>query len=336
MSFTSIGDLAQSLQLRQFNTALKTQTKTLASELATGQHQNLTKHLGGNLRILAGLESTIDTLGSYTRNADQAGRILEDTQTALNAVQSAVSDASSELLSTKNAANASLLDTTAEAVKIRLDTALAALNTRSAGQSLFSGIAIDAKAVPSGEDLLDLVRADMVGVTTVGDAVAALNTFFDDPAGGFATLAYGGDAQIRGDMQISDDQFIEVGQTALDPVITNALKGLVAGALIADAIPDGTVETKTVYMDLAVQTTLNGAADLSTLRGRIGLQEGLVSDLKTRHSAELTTLEISRNELVSVDAYETATRLENTQIQLETLYAVTARLSSLKLADFLR
>lgn len=336
MSFSSIGDLAQSLQLRRFNTALKTQTQTLAVELATGRHENLTKHLGGNVRILAGLESSMDTLQSYTRNAVQAERILTDTQTALDSLQTSVSDASSDLLSTLNADNAALMNTTSEAVKIRLGTALSALNTSSAGQALFAGIAIDAQAVPSTEELLDLVRADLAGLTTVGDAIAAIDTFFDDPAGGFATLAYGGDAQPRPDLQISNAQFAEIGQTALAPEITNALKGLVAGALVQDGLPDATLDTKSALTQYAVEAALNSSAEVSTMRGRIGLQEGLVSDIKTRHSAELTTLEISRNELVSADPYDTATQLENTQIQLETLYAVTARLSQLKLADFLR
>jgi flagellar hook-associated protein 3 FlgL len=47
-------------------------------------------------------------------------------------------------------------------------------------------------------------------------------------------------------------------------------------------------------------------------------------------------LEIARADLVAIDPFEAATRMEAAQTQLETLYSVTARLSRLSLVDFLR
>jgi flagellar hook-associated protein 3 FlgL len=55
------------------------------------------------------------------------------------------------------------------------------------------------------------------------------------------------------------------------------------------------------------------------------------SNSTARHALEMT-----RARIVNVDPYESATRLEAAQIQLETLYALTARLGRLSLTDFLR
>ena len=55
----------------------------------------------------------------------------------------------------------------------------------------------------------------------------------------------------------------------------------------------------------------------------------------TRNSAETSALEMTRADLIGVDSFETATRLEASQTQLETLYAITARMQRLNLADYL-
>ena len=55
-----------------------------------------------------------------------------------------------------------------------------------------------------------------------------------------------------------------------------------------------------------------------------------------RNGAETTSLQIARNGITAVDPYETASRLEATRQQLETLYTLTARISRLSLVDFLR
>ena len=44
---------------------------------------------------------------------------------------------------------------------------------------------------------------------------------------------------------------------------------------------------------------------------------------------------MARGGMVGVDGYDTATALQETQARLETLYTLTARLSRLKLADYL-
>jgi flagellar hook-associated protein 3 FlgL len=45
---------------------------------------------------------------------------------------------------------------------------------------------------------------------------------------------------------------------------------------------------------------------------------------------------MARSDIVSVDPFEVATELQNLQVQLETIYTITARLSGLSLTKYLR
>ena len=68
----------------------------------------------------------------------------------------------------------------------------------------------------------------------------------------------------------------------------------------------------------------------------LGYAEARIEDSKVRQEAEASSLEIARNTLLGVDPFDVATRLTDAQQRLESLYAVTARLSRLTLSDFLR
>jgi flagellar hook-associated protein 3 FlgL len=81
---------------------------------------------------------------------------------------------------------------------------------------------------------------------------------------------------------------------------------------------------------------LQSASDRASLQGRLGLTQARIDQAQTRNTAEQSMLEIARADLVAIDPFEAATRMEAAQTQLETLYSVTARLSRLSLVDFLR
>jgi len=55
----------------------------------------------------------------------------------------------------------------------------------------------------------------------------------------------------------------------------------------------------------------------------------------TRNTSEATALGIARAGLVQLDPYETATRLQHAETQLQLIYTLTARMSRLSLADYL-
>jgi flagellar hook-associated protein 3 FlgL len=80
---------------------------------------------------------------------------------------------------------------------------------------------------------------------------------------------------------------------------------------------------------------LEAADARGALAARIGTAQERIANATTRNSAEATALQIARIGIVSADPYEAATALTEAESQLDTLYAVTARLSRLSLANYL-
>ncbi len=72
------------------------------------------------------------------------------------------------------------------------------------------------------------------------------------------------------------------------------------------------------------------------MRANLGTVEAHIETVSVQSASETSALEILKANLLSVDPYETASELQAVQTQLETLYALTARMSRLSLVDFLR
>jgi flagellar hook-associated protein 3 FlgL len=80
----------------------------------------------------------------------------------------------------------------------------------------------------------------------------------------------------------------------------------------------------------------SAADDIAQVKGRIGYFEGEVERIAISQSSEISALSLARNLITQADPFEVATELKAVQLQLETHYAMTARLSRLNLVEYLR
>ena len=71
------------------------------------------------------------------------------------------------------------------------------------------------------------------------------------------------------------------------------------------------------------------------LRSDLGFAQERIAQSTARNAAERTSLYMARGELLSIDAFEAASALEEVHTQLETIYMITARTSRLSLVNFL-
>ena len=78
------------------------------------------------------------------------------------------------------------------------------------------------------------------------------------------------------------------------------------------------------------------ATTLTNMRADVGAVQERISETRGRNESNQSVLRIARNAVVSADPYETATRLELVQSQLEALYTITARNRQISLVNFLR
>lgn len=337
MSFASLGDLAQHFQLRRQNVEVQKSIQSLTREMTTGVRSDLPKALGGDFTTLGAIERSLGAIKSWNVATSEASLFAGTLQESLGTVQDLGTGIASSLAASGSTASANAIDALAIDTKSRFQSAVAALNTQVTGRYLLSGSATDHPPLASADDMLAALQTATAGIATVNGVVAAVDAWFDAPAGsgGFLDLAYGGSAAPPGPFPIGDGESAGITTTAADPRIVTTLKGFAMGALVATGTLAGDTAARGSLLQNSGTRLLGAGNGLVAMRAEIGGTEARVAAAATRNAAAAGTLELARTKLVSADPYDTATALEQAQTQLQTLYTLTARLSKLSLADYL-
>ena len=183
--------------------------------------------------------------------------------------------------------------------------------------------------------MLDALRTEVAGETTLAGVQAVFDTWFG-PGGDFEMIGYTGDTKDLSAFALGNGESVDLALRGDDASVRVLLKNAAMAALASDTSLgfDQTLQSEIVVAageGLAFQQ--NG---LTEIRADLGYAQSRIEESATRIAAERTSFQMARTELLSVDPYETVTRLEDVQFQLEGLYTVTARLSRLSLTDYLR
>lgn len=333
MPITSLGDLAQSIILQRSGVRAKAQIQKLSTELTTGLASDRAAHLSGNLSPLAGIEASVARLSGFHNVTSDMGLTAGVMQTVLSTIGDNASAVSGRLLSAASSFSPDQVAAVAQESVSRLDTAMNALNTRYGDRTVFAGVALNQPAVISSTELLDLLQGVVAGATGPQDVETLVSDWFNDPAG-FATQAYRGGRPLEG-VLVAPGETAQLDVTALDPELLETLSAMALPALITRGVLAGQTIGQADLAKRAGERLLEGATGRAQLAARLGTTEAQLDGAATRNASEASALEIARVDLIGVDSFETATRLEATQTQLETLYALTARMQRLNLVDYL-
>lgn len=335
MTTTTLGDLSTHFMLRRQNVLLRTEAQRLGNELASGETSNPSRHLGGDLAALSDIETRMVANSAFRQATAEAMTITDAMQTVLGNFQDITQDLGDSLLT---AADSGLNETGAVAgneARMAFNQAVAALNTRVAGRSLFSGQDVSASALASADAMLTSLRSAVSGWTSTGDILNAVDAWFDTPGGGFDVLGYTGSGNSIPAFRVADGVELSLDLRADRSALRDGLKAIALAALAGDPVVGLDHDSRReIYREAA--TGLLAAQDAITgLRADIGATQARLEETSVRHASERLGLEQARSGLLSVDPYETATRLEQVQFNLESLYTVTVRLSRMSLAEYM-
>lgn len=336
MTLLSLGDLSTAFRAQLHQARVKTDLSRLAEELASGRTTDLRATTGGDLGRYAGLDTALTHLAAFDTAAAEARTFAEAQQRSLGTVQDVTSDLAPALLLAGTTRDAAMVQSVAVDARARFETAVSALNTKVADRALFAGTAIGGTALTDASDILADLQAAAAAETTAAGVEAVVDAWFDDAGGGFETTGYRGATQDLAAWRIGPDESVEVTLRADDGRIRDVLKGYALAALVAEGTPTLAHDERVALIAGAGERLLAGDKALTELRAGLGATESRIETATARNAAETAALEIARSDLVAVDPYKTATRLQTAETQLQTLYTITARLSRLNLADFLR
>ena len=335
MSFTTIGDLSQSFQLRRDNARIKEDLQRLTGELSTGRTADLRGAVSADLRPLGSFERSITLLASFRTANREAALFSEVVQTALADVQAGAETLSATALLARTSAVPAQIDAVGREAVQQFESAVAWLNQQAAGRSLFAGLATDGPALRPAAEILDAIELVVAGATTAADVGTALDAWFG-PGGGFETFAYTGSPDPLRALRVSPGESVDLSVTALAPAVRETLRGIAMAALLDRGVPGGDVAERAALAGAAGEALIAGRDRLVALRGTVGDAEAAIERARVRNESEGAAAERARAAIVQVDPFEAATELQALQGQLETLYAITARLSGLSLTNFLR
>ncbi|GAB4386324.1 flagellin [Albidovulum sp.] len=338
MSYISIGDMAQTYQMRRHHVELQKHLTRLSKELASGQRADLAEAVSGDFKALAGLERSLGVLQSFETATSEAALFGQSLQTVLGNSQAIAEELAPALLMAATSSSPTMVASAGFDARQKLEAVVSNLNTEVADRFLLSGDATDRPPLASAQDILTGLTAAIGGQTTASGVAAAVAAWFDAPAGGggFIDQIYGGSATALAPFRIGENETAALDVLATDPAIRDTLEALALGALVDQGALAGDVAGQSLLIRWSGEGLVGAADGLAHLRARVGTFESAVSQAASRNAAQASALTIARNEIVAADPYETASALELVQTQVETLYTLTARLSRMSLADVLR
>jgi len=335
MNVTSIGDMAHGLMLRTRSTALKSSMITLTDELASGQTSDVATRLGGDYSYLSDIDYNLSRLGGYSVTASEASLFTGAAQLGLERMQTTAATLGAELLKINPISIDTIRLHTGQQARVGLDTVLAALNGSVGGRSVFAGIATDVSPMESSTTLIAELKNEVSGMVLTSQILQTIDDWFAD-GGGFKATMYSGSDQPLAPIQVGTSERVTLSLQADNPEFRSVLRNMALAVLATDPDLGLDVDAQNALLHVAGEGLLNSGTDLTGLRADIGYTEARIEEASSRNAAAQTSLEIARNELLAADPYETASRLEEVQFQLESLYAVTVRTSRLTLLSFLK
>ena len=334
MPSSSLGDLSQSLLFRQQNLTLKSQAQRLSQEMTTGRAWDVAAQVKGDVKPLASIENALAKSDGYMAVTGELQRNAAAMQAALSSVADLSAGLANSLLGAGSSAVPSQISTLGADARNRFDTVVSLLNTRLGDNSVFAGQASNGPALADADTILSALQLATASAASAQDVETTLNQWFG-PSGGFESTAYLGGTALS-HVEIAPGEAAAQTINATDPAIRSTLKALAMSALLDRGILSGNANGRQELARRSGMALMESADERAYLQGHLGSFEAQVSAAETRNRAEASSLEIARANLISVDPYETASKLEATQTRLETIYALTARMSRLNLVDFLR
>ncbi|WP_040610676.1 flagellin [Oceaniovalibus guishaninsula] len=329
----AFGDLAQNFLLKRSGVRLNSDLARLSNELATGMKSrpgaNATNDVGG----IAGIDGSLAKLDAWKTATAEARMTAGAMQAALGRIGNEMTGLQKQLAVTENQSDGPAIATVARAGRAAFAAIVGTLNTKVGGVAVFAGIDTDGPALADADTILAAIEADIATIPDPADKARRVEEWFAPaPVGRFDSGAYAGSTTGKAPLNLSPDDTVPLDVRADAPELRRAMA---ATARLALAAPPAAPATAAAMMKGSL-ANLVGAIDGTTgLQAKLGIVEAKIGAAELRNDTERTALMQARIDLAGADPYDTAVRLQQTEVQLETLYAMTARMSRLSLVNYL-
>ena len=332
----AIGDLASFMLSSRFQANLRNTALSVAQEATTGLAADKARHLGGLNLEMSLLERKTILLEQHQRGIIEAGLFASSTQVILGRIQDQTTQLSQNLSLASQLTEVSALKAISDEAAAAFVDTINAINSKFAGRFILSGSATKSQPLPNGNTILEMLRSEISGASSINDVIIALDAWFDAPSGGFNTLAYKGSNTGYARLPLSEKDTAIFSLRADDEVFRNMLKAVSKSALVTNPLLNLTPEDQQTLLSQSHVDIISLDKQLTEERANLGLTEAVVEEARLSTESELARLKLDRLTMIGVDQFESASKFEAGQKQLELFYRIAARQGQTSLAEYLR
>lgn len=323
-------------RMNQATTEMRARMRDASLEAVTGRHADIPAATGAKIGeanlIKKGLQDIDSRIGLYGLVSAR----VETMVTSLGNIRDAFDDIGARALTTVDSGDSTGMRTIATEAEVALESVFSMLNVSQGNRTLFSGDAAQTAPLGPAQDLLADVEAIM---TSSGDPAvvnAALDFYFNDPAGGFQTTIYRGGANKASSLVLGNGTRVDYTVKADDQAIKDTIRGLAVLATNRSLPMTQPGADYRAVVTAGIDNLEVGRAGLLDMEAKLGVTLNAIEKGIDNDSHERTVLSAVYQTLVGRDQYEAATELKQLETQLETSYLLTSRLSALNLTNFIR
>lgn len=349
MKTTSVSTLAISSAIRQ--SILKSQSELVSAqkEVASGRWADVGRTLGSKAGQTVSLRQEHARLNTIIDTNGLTASRLDSTQAALNGIRETAEGFLGSLISAREG------DTGPQVIqpqgKKNLEGLIATLNATVSGRYLFAGINSDsapiadyfAQPAAANKQAVDNAFTTAFGMTQGDSAVETISAadmqnfldgdfiaLFEEPQWS-ASWSSASSQNMRS--RISSSEVIDTSVNANEP----AMKKLaMAYTMVADLGTDKlNGNAFRVVVDTAARLVAEAVQNVTMSQARVGAAQNRVAQASERMSLQIDILSKRITGLENVDPYEATSRITTLMTQVETAYALTARIQRLGLMKYL-
>lgn len=329
-------DLLSFTRRNRTTSVIKARIDVASKEAVTGRRSDLTKATNGQVGSAHLLQKALNDI-------DQSSRMNTLSKTRLDLIGQGISGARGFMggidtrgLIALESGSAAGLEVIAAEARESIKNVMGSLGAKQGTRYLMSGDGADKPPFADTDILLADVQNILETATDHATADAALDAYFNDPDGGFEARIYTGGIDPAPPLQIGGGQTVDFDLRANNEAFKEALRGLAVMATTQSAGYEIGTEDFADIFGGGLGAAATGTSKMITLESTLGIHAETIQKADNQAQAEQLSLSAAFQSIVGRDQFEAAAELKQLEVQLESSYIITARLSDLTLTNYLR
>lgn len=335
MKVSGTSDLGRLASMQQRAIGTRDALNRAATEMTTGENDSRYEATAGNLTRIFAIERSLERNAAFAQTITLTELRLDTMQSVLGSILAPLDDLAVDLASSVGLGDvaASLLH--ASTARDAFKDTVGALNSQAGGLSLFAGTATDSPALAPADAILADLDALAAGAANPAAAIAAIDDYFS-ATGAFRTSGYLGTTDDLTSVDVGESRRLDYAVRADADELVAVLRGQALAAVVAGGAFASDDVARLTMLNAAGQQMLAAKGGVLDLRATLGLAQGGLESAKAARVSEGDTLDLARNAIMTIDSTAVASLYQALEVQLQTIYTVTARLGELSYAKYMR